>query len=140
MPAIKHPCPHCGKWVMRDVAACPFCGKADPFAPGRCPSCRAIIEDPAWVACPSCGTNLKEAAATGAPAPTPTATPAPAPAAPAPTAPAPAAPAPTAPAPAAPAETPAPVEPLASGATCSGCGSPLPSGARFCAVCGTLVG
>ena len=58
MPTYKHPCPHCAKWIERDVRACPFCGTADPFAPGRCPQCRAVIEDPAWVACAKCGASL----------------------------------------------------------------------------------
>jgi len=61
MPTFKHPCPHCGKWIERDVRACPYCGTADPFAPGRCPQCRAVIEDPAWVSCPKCGTSLQAA-------------------------------------------------------------------------------
>ena len=116
MPTIKHPCPHCGKWIQRDVRACPFCGTADPFAPGRCPSCRSVIEDPAWVACPACGASLvaKPAGAEGA-APRKAATPGP----------------PSAP----PAEAPA-----ATGATrtCAGCGAPLAAAARFCTICGTL--
>ncbi|MET1231631.1 MAG: zinc ribbon domain-containing protein [Candidatus Limnocylindrales bacterium] len=58
MPTFKHPCPHCGTFINRDVAACPACGRADPFAPGRCPTCKAPIEDLAWVACPKCGTSL----------------------------------------------------------------------------------
>ena len=59
MPTFKHPCPHCGKYIERDVAACPFCGRADPFAPARCPACRTPIEDLSWVACPKCGALLK---------------------------------------------------------------------------------
>jgi predicted RNA-binding Zn-ribbon protein involved in translation (DUF1610 family) len=117
MPAIKHPCPHCGKWIMRDVAACPYCGTADPFAPRRCPSCRAIVEDAAWIACPSCGASLSEE---------PSADPAPAASSPV----GPAA------APSTKAGASADADPAA---TCTGCGSPLPPGARFCAVCGTLV-
>jgi len=58
MPTYKHPCPHCGTWIERDVRACPFCGRPDPFAPGRCPQCQAVIEDPAWKACPKCGADL----------------------------------------------------------------------------------
>ena len=61
MPTFKHPCPHCGAYINRDVAACPACGRADPFAPARCPTCKAPIEDLAWVACPKCGTSLVEA-------------------------------------------------------------------------------
>ena len=41
MPTYKHPCPHCGTFINRDVAACPKCGTRDPFAPGRCPACGA---------------------------------------------------------------------------------------------------
>ena len=118
MPTFKHPCPHCGKWIERDVAACPYCGAADPFAPGRCPNCRRVIDDPAWISCPACGTSLKPAAGTAAASAAPGATTSAAPAAPPQAAAAPAPPAPT--------------------ATCSGCGAPLPAGARFCTVCGTL--
>ena len=109
MPAYKHPCPHCGNWISRDVAACPFCGTADPFAPARCPNCSAVIEDPAWMACPKCGTALPRVGAAAQPAAqSPAASPQPA----------------TAAAP-------------ASG-KCTGCGAPLTDGARFCTVCGTL--
>ena len=55
MPTFKHPCPHCGKFIERDVAACPYCATRDPFAPARCPNCRTVIEDPSWLACPRCG-------------------------------------------------------------------------------------
>lgn len=65
MPTFKHPCPHCGKYIGRDVAACPFCGTADPFAPARCPNCRTVIEDPAWASCPKCGQSLARPAASG---------------------------------------------------------------------------
>jgi RNA polymerase subunit RPABC4/transcription elongation factor Spt4 len=58
MPTFKHPCPHCAKFIQRDVAACPFCGTRDPFAPARCPSCSTVIEDRSWVACPKCGQAL----------------------------------------------------------------------------------
>ena len=61
MPTYKHPCPHCGKWIERDVRACPYCGVMDPFTLGRCPQCRAVVEDPAWVSCPKCGASLKAA-------------------------------------------------------------------------------
>ncbi len=120
MPTFKHPCPHCGKYVARDVATCPFCGVADPFAPARCPSCRTVIEDAAWAACPKCGTSLAKpaaaaqsnlAAAQSDPAASGT-VPQPNPAAPG---------------------SPAPGK-------CSGCGAPLAAGARFCTVCGTLTG
>lgn len=66
MPTFKHPCPHCGKWIERDVRACPFCATVDPFAPGRCPQCRAVVEDQAWIACPKCGASLKPAPPAGA--------------------------------------------------------------------------
>src|SRR3990170_2238686 len=63
MPTFKHPCPHCGQFINRDVAVCPACGTPDPFTPGRCPKCGRVIEDPKWVACPGCGTPLGAAAA-----------------------------------------------------------------------------
>ncbi|MGH2406478.1 MAG: zinc ribbon domain-containing protein [Candidatus Limnocylindrales bacterium] len=62
MPTFKHPCPHCGAYIQRDVVACPACGQRDPFAPGRCPNCRTPLEDPKWVACPKCGAALGPAA------------------------------------------------------------------------------
>ena len=122
MPTFKHPCPHCGKWIERDVAACPYCGTADPFAPARCPNCRRIVDDPAWVTCPACGTSLKPAAGATATAAVPTAPPGSG--------------TPVASAPVAASPTPASPTPAS---TCSGCGAPLPGGARFCTVCGTLV-
>jgi rRNA maturation endonuclease Nob1 len=69
MPTFKHPCPHCGKYIERDVAACPFCGSVDPFAPARCPNCSATIEDLAWLACPKCGQLLPRAVSPPAQAP-----------------------------------------------------------------------
>lgn len=78
MPTFKHPCRHCGKWIERDVRACPYCGTADPFVAGRCPQCRTPIDDPAWIACPKCGTALK-AASPSPGATTPSVTPPPAP-------------------------------------------------------------
>jgi RNA polymerase subunit RPABC4/transcription elongation factor Spt4 len=129
MPTFKHPCPYCGKLIDRDVAACPYCGQGEPFSPKRCPSCRKIVEDPAWVVCPACGASLLVAtvpAASSAATPTPPAqTPAPPSSQPAPSQAAPARPA----------------EPVASaqGSKCGGCGAPLPAGARFCTVCGTVV-
>lgn len=115
MPAIKHPCPHCGAWIQRDVAACPACGRRDPFTPGRCENCRRVIENPAWVACPGCGAPLGAAASSPTPARQP------------------AEPERQAPAPAAS----NPGQPPAATA-CTGCGAPLSAGARFCTVCGTL--
>ncbi|HEY7598768.1 MAG TPA: zinc-ribbon domain-containing protein [Candidatus Limnocylindrales bacterium] len=69
MPTFKHPCPHCGKYIERDVAACPFCGTADPFAPGRCPNCSTVIEDLTWVSCPKCGQALPKPASSARPQP-----------------------------------------------------------------------
>lgn len=115
MPTFKHPCLHCGRYIARDVARCPFCGTVDPFVAGRCPRCRAGIEDVAWIACPSCGEPLQAGVA-----PMPGAVPIDPPAPPAP------APAPPAPAPAA--------------AACSACSAALAPGARFCPTCGTIVG
>ena len=68
MPTFKHPCPHCGKYIERDVSACPFCGTADPFAPARCTNCGTVIENTAWVACPKCGQALPKPAASAQPA------------------------------------------------------------------------
>ena len=137
MPTYKHPCPYCGKFIDKIAAACPFCGQADPFAPKRCQACRKIVEDPAWVVCPSCGASLiapppgattstgtGSAAGTppsGAPAASSSATqPVPAPA----------------PRPPLNADAAAPV--LQSAGPCGGCGAPLPAGARFCTICGTM--
>lgn len=112
MPTFKHPCPHCGTFIARDVVACPACGRPDPFAPGRCPKCQTPIDDLSWVACPKCGeplTGADDTTASRAPA-----------------------------APPAPAVPQAPAAP--GGSRCTGCGSPLPANARFCRECGTLVG
>jgi RNA polymerase subunit RPABC4/transcription elongation factor Spt4 len=139
MPTFKHPCPYCDKFIDRAVAACPYCGQVDPFAPKRCQTCRKIVEDPAWVVCPSCGNSLI------APVPvvvnaTPGATPAGRPATPATPAGG-AAGAPAAPPPPRPPLSPdaAPVV-LKSAGPCGGCGAPLPAGARFCTICGTVTG
>jgi RNA polymerase subunit RPABC4/transcription elongation factor Spt4 len=115
MPAYKVPCPHCGQFIMRDVAVCPFCRTADPFAPARCANCRAVLEDPRWTVCPNCGTEVVR---------------------PAISVPAPAAAAATVET--APEAVPA-VQAPATSTTCGSCGAPLASGARFCTVCGTLV-
>ena len=66
MPTFKHPCPHCGTYIVRDAAACPKCGTKDPFAPARCGSCRTVIEDPTYVACPRCGKPVGAAAVAAA--------------------------------------------------------------------------
>jgi RNA polymerase subunit RPABC4/transcription elongation factor Spt4 len=146
MPTFKHPCPYCGKFIDRAVAACPFCGVVEPFSPKRCLNCRKIVEDPAWVVCPSCGMSLlaPPPAAAGTAA---TSTGAPGETAPGPTQPAAAQPAgaqPVAaapPPPPAPAPVPLPVAPAPQSAgPCSGCGAPLPAGARFCTICGTMAG
>ena len=130
MPTYKHPCPYCGKLIDKVVAACPYCGVVEPFSPKRCQACRKIIEDPAWIVCPSCGASLiltpASAAGTGAAGAPQGAAQQPAPSAAAP-------PPPPAPAPAAPAAA------QAAG-SCSGCGAPLPAGARFCTICGTMAG
>ncbi len=182
MPTFKHPCPHCGQFIARDVVRCPFCGAMDPFVPGRCPKCRTPIDDPRWVACPKCGAELGMSAASGAATPGTTASgnaaaaPGPwgaraeysgeaAPPAPPPTH-TPGAPAPgpwgaavgqvplpggTAVQPAAattaaggapdfPSAPPQPTAAAMAAAKCSGCGSALAPGARFCSVCGTLAG
>jgi RNA polymerase subunit RPABC4/transcription elongation factor Spt4 len=137
MPTFKHPCPYCDKLIDKVVAACPFCGRVDPFAPKRCLNCRKIIEDPAWVVCPSCGASLTmvvtTAPGTGAGTTTGGAAGQAAPPQPPanPTAAAPQAPAPGQPA--------ASVPPAPAG-KCSGCGAPLPAGARFCTICGTVAG
>ena len=127
MPQYKHPCPHCGQFITRDVAACPYCGTSDPFAPGRCPDCRAVIEDPAWVVCPRCGRSLRagETASTAGPRSAGAAAPGPVPAA----------------GPASSAGGTTPATPAVAGASrCASCGSALPPGARFCLDCGALVG
>jgi RNA polymerase subunit RPABC4/transcription elongation factor Spt4 len=136
MPTFKHPCPYCGKFIDRVVSACPFCGVIEPFSPKRCQNCRKIVEDPAWVVCPSCGMSLlappPAAAGTAGPAgsaPTGAGTAAPPPATQAAAAPPP------------PAPMPLPVAPPPQSAgPCSGCGAPLPAGARFCTICGTMAG
>jgi RNA polymerase subunit RPABC4/transcription elongation factor Spt4 len=135
MPTFKHPCPYCGKFIDRVVSACPFCGVVEPFSPKRCQNCRKIVEDPAWVVCPSCGMSLLPpppsatgtagsagagpagAGTAGPPPPVTQATGAPPPPTPMPL--------PVAPAP-------------QSAGPCSGCGAPLPAGARFCTICGTM--
>ena len=131
MPTFKHPCPYCDKLIDKIVAACPFCGRVDPFAPKRCQNCRKIIEDPGWVVCPACGASLTivvAAAGAGSGAAAGSAAPQPAPQQAA-----------------APAAAPAPVQPQvatspAPSGKCSGCGAPLPAGARFCTICGTMAG
>jgi len=135
MPTFKHPCPYCDKFIDRAVRACPFCGQDDPFAPKRCQKCSKIVEDPAWTVCPSCGQSLiapmpvianavpgdpAAAAASGAPASGGAAS------------------APPLPRPPLAADA-APVAQKSAG-PCSGCGAPLPAGARFCTVCGTVAG
>ena len=167
MPTFKHPCPHCGTFINRDVVACPACGRQDPFTPGRCGNCRAPLEDASWVACPKCGQPVGAAAVAAAAAQAQAAQarrpPHRAAIRPGPTAGAGAIPGwgqATAPVPA-PVHRPPPVAPArgragtagrpaprrartagraARGGTtaaCSACGSPLPPGARFCRDCGT---
>jgi len=138
MPTFKHPCPYCDKFIDRAVRACPFCGQDDPFAPKRCQKCSKIVEDPAWMVCPSCGQSLiAPVPVIVNAAPGDAATPAGSGVASA------------APASGGAAATPPPRPPLAADAApvaqksagpCSGCGAPLPAGARFCTVCGTVAG
>ena len=138
MPTFKHPCPYCGKLIDRVVSACPYCAQVEPFSPKRCQTCRKIIEDPAWVVCPTCGASLivvvapvagtgsgaagagvaGAGVAGGQPAPIQPAT----------------GPAQTQ------AQPPAAAVPSAPAGKCSGCGAPLPAGARFCTICGTMAG
>jgi RNA polymerase subunit RPABC4/transcription elongation factor Spt4 len=125
MPTFKHECPYCGKFIDKVSAACPYCGVVEPFSPKRCQTCRKIVEDPAWVVCPACGASLTivvtpagQAAGASTPPPSPAAQPAPAQVAPAPL---------------------PQAAPMPAG-KCSGCGAPLPAGARFCTVCGTTAG
>jgi RNA polymerase subunit RPABC4/transcription elongation factor Spt4 len=135
MPTFKHPCPYCDKFIDRAVRTCPFCGQADPFAPRRCQNCRKIIDDSAWTVCPSCGQSLVApvapaaggTAATGSAAPATT------------TAATPGAVEPPPP-PRPPLDPKAALPVLQSAGACSGCGAPLPAGARFCTVCGTVAG
>ncbi|HEX7492311.1 MAG TPA: zinc-ribbon domain-containing protein, partial [Candidatus Limnocylindrales bacterium] len=141
---FKHPCPYCDRFIDRAVRACPFCGQVDPFAPRRCQNCRKVIDDPAWTVCPSCGQSLvvpAAAAADGTAAASPS-TPTTTPATPPTSA--------SAAGSAAAVEPPPPPRPpldpraalpvLESAGPCSGCGAPLPAGARFCTVCGTVAG
>ena len=66
MPTFKHPCPHCGTYIDRVVAACPSCGKADPFNPANAPAAapkQVPAEGPAPGApqggkCTGCGAPL----------------------------------------------------------------------------------
>ncbi len=152
MPTYKHPCPHCGTFINRDVVACPKCGTRDPFAPGRCPACGAVIEDASWVACPRCGKPVGAAAVAAANAsanagtvqlPGQETTPASPPlAAPGTSAASGAIPGwgqPVAPPAAAPLEPTPPPAAATSAAPCAACGSPLAQGARFCLDCGAAV-
>jgi len=167
MPTFKHPCPYCDKLIDRTVAACPYCGQVEPFAPKRCQNCRKIVDDPAWVTCPSCGHSLiapppgtvtaddgtpgwgaQAGAAPGAASAAPgQAAPAPAQTGPAQAAASGSAASPDAAQPVPPPPPPRPplnpdaAEPvLQSQGPCSGCGAPLPAGAHFCTICGTVAG
>ena len=146
MPTYKHPCPYCDKFIDRAVAACPYCGQLDPFAPKRCQNCRKIIDDPAWITCPSCGQSLiapppgaatTAAAASGAASPAPAATTA-APATGTTAADGTQVEPPPPPRPPLSPNAAAPV--LQSQGACSGCGAPLPAGSHFCTICGTVAG
>ncbi len=152
MPTFKHPCPHCGTYIVRDAAACPKCGTKDPFAPARCANCRTVIEDPAYVACPRCGKPVGAAAVAAAEAEARARTEAQGGGQPAAPAQAPRAPieppvAPPVAAPVAPPVAPPIASPVAASiapspgaaASCAACGSPLAVGASFCRDCGTPV-
>jgi RNA polymerase subunit RPABC4/transcription elongation factor Spt4 len=149
MPTFKHPCPYCDKFIDRAVAACPYCGQVDPFSPKRCQNCQKIVEDPAWTVCPTCGQSLI-APPPGTVSPAGTAAGSGAPTAAAPVqaqVPAAAGSGLAASAqPAPPPQTRPPLNPdaaapvLKSAGPCSGCGAPLPAGARFCTICGTVAG
>jgi rRNA maturation endonuclease Nob1 len=123
MPTFKHPCPHCGTFINRDVAACPACGRADPFAPARCPKCRAAIDDLSWVACSACGQPVDAAAAAAGSAATSAV----------------GGPTQAGPTGQTPVESPAPPTRPEAPETrlCSGCRTALPSEAHFCRECGT---
>jgi hypothetical protein len=67
MPVYKHPCPHCGKYIARDIATCPFCGTSDPFKPrpqsaAPEPQPRPAAKQPAAGKCTGCGAPLAEGA------------------------------------------------------------------------------
>lgn len=137
MPTFKHPCPYCEKYIDGASVACPFCGVIEPFSRGRCPDCGAALQS-GWIACPKCGrtlgaTDTVSPAAVdgdGVRAVETTGTPPASPATPA-----------AAPPPRSPEAAGQPVQGQArpAAARCTGCGAPLPAGARFCAECGTLV-
>jgi RNA polymerase subunit RPABC4/transcription elongation factor Spt4 len=151
MPTFKHPCPYCGKLIDKVVRACPYCGQDDPFAPKRCQNCHKIVDDPTWVVCPSCGQSLiapppvaagtagagtagaGAGAGSGQPAAAAGAQPQPAAGGAAPIAPPP-------PRPPLYQDRAAPAPAVQSAGPCSGCGAPLPAGARFCTICGTMAG
>jgi rRNA maturation endonuclease Nob1 len=135
MPTFKHPCPHCAKYINRDVAACPYCGARDPFAPARCPSCRTVIEDRAWVACPKCGQALGAAAEATAGSQD---APGPGEAGGLPTESQVAARQSVPSGSASPPASGGGQSNAAAGGRCTGCGAALPVNARFCTVCGTL--
>lgn len=140
MPTFKHPCPYCGTFIDGSAVACPFCGVTEPFTHGRCPACRAQLQ-PGWIACPQCGRTLTSAD-TISPAAIGTTGAAMGGGASSHSVPSGAAPAPAPVQGAAPAPAPASTPGAASQAVavrCSGCGAPLPAGARFCQECGTLV-
>jgi len=136
MPTFKHPCPFCGKFIDKIVAACPYCGQVEPFSPKRCQICRKIVEDPAWVVCPSCGASLVApppgtGAATATGAATTTGGAAGQAAQPLPPAAAP---------PPAPAQAQPACRSASAGRQVFRLWSAASSGARFCTICGTMAG
>lgn len=68
MPTFKHPCPHCGKYIVRDIATCPFCGTVDPFKPrpgspeAQPPAAQPSAAPAADSKCSGCGAPLAEGA------------------------------------------------------------------------------
>ena len=55
MPTFKHPCPTCGKYILRDVSQCEFCGTADPFNPANATAKPSQPQQPAPQAAPAAG-------------------------------------------------------------------------------------
>ena len=139
MPTFKHPCPYCDKFIDRAVAACPSAASVDPFAPealpelpqdhrgpglGRLPLVRRVVDRMTVVTTrrrrgptppPAEGPagqrrSRRCRSSLAAPRPTGSAT-----------------------------ATDRLAGPQPAG-KCSGCGAPLPAGARFCTICGTVAG
>lgn len=68
MPTFKHPCPHCGKYINRDVPTCPFCGTAEPFTtPPAAQAVPPAAQTPAPAAAPAGGGGAAKCTGCGAP-------------------------------------------------------------------------